>query len=131
MDSYLHPIEKAVIQGGITGLATCVYYGYNAQASVPYLGQTNLCYVAGGVGALTSVINDVIHKFVKEEVPIRKKAEDYTSIGLGVGVGAVMYNYALCLVNPNLCRDTGIITNSIIGGGSEFAGSFLYNLFVA
>ena len=131
MDSYLHPIEKAVIQGGVTGLATCLYYGMNARASIPYIGSTNLCYVAGGVGALTSVANDIVHKYVKDEIPIRKKAEDYTSIALGVGIGALMYNYSLCLLNPNLCRDTGIVANSIIGGGSEFCGSFLYNLFVA
>lgn len=131
MDSYLHPIEKATIQAGVTGLATCLYYGTYARATIPYIGTTRLCYVAAGVGAVTSVINDVVHKYVKEEVPIRKKAEDYASIGLGVGIGAVMYNYSLCLVNPNLCRDTGIIANSIIGGGSEFGGSFLYNLFVA
>ena len=131
MDSYLHPLEKAVINAGITGLATCIYYGTYQRAYVPYIGTTRLCYIAGGVGAITSIANDLIHKFVKEEIPLRKKAEDYASIGLGVGTGALVYNYALFLVNPTLAKQTGIVSNSLIGGGSEFASSFLYNMFVA
>ena len=131
MNQYLHPIEKSLINAGITGLVTCMYYGYYQRAQVPYIGPAKLCYVAGAVGGITSIANDLMHTFVKEEVPIRKKAEDQASVVLGAGVGAVMYNYTMCLVNPSLCEDTGIITNSIIGGGSEIASSFLYNLFVA
>lgn len=126
----LHPLEKSAIQGLTTGLFTCVYYGSYAQARIPYIGQTRLCYIGAGIGAITSLLNDLVHKFVKEEIPIREKANDEMSVALGVGVGAVMYNYILFLANPNLARDTGIVANSLIGGGSEFAGSFLYNLFL-
>ena len=131
MDSMLHPIEKAAIQGAVTGLATCAYYGMYTRAYVPYIGPTRLCYIATGVGALTSVLNDVVHKFLKEEVPIRKKAEDYASIALGASTGAVLYHYTMFLINPTLAEDTGLFTNAAIGGGSEFAGSFIYNLLVA
>ena len=127
---YLHPLEKSVIQGATTGLATCLYYGSNAQATIPIVGQTNLCYIGAGVGLLSSLVNDGVHKFVKQEIPIREKANDQMSTALGVGVGALMYNYILFLANPNLARDTGIVANSVIGGGGEFAGSFLYNLFL-
>ena len=127
---YIHPLEKSVIQGAVTGLATCIYYGSAAQARALGM-KTRLCYVGAGVGAVTSLINDFVHSYVKEEVPVRKKAEDQLSMGVGVGVGALVYNYMLFLVNPNLARDTGIVANSIIGGSSEFAGSFLYNLFLA
>ena len=130
MKDYLHPLEKSLIQGATTGLITCAYFGANALANVPYFNNVRLCYVAGIVGAGTSIINDIVHDFVKAEVPIRKKANDQMSMLLGVGVGAVVYNYGLALVNPNLARDTGFITNSIIGGVSEFSGSFLYNVFV-
>ena len=131
MESYLHPVEKAIINAGVTGLATCAYYGMNARGTVPVIGATRLCYIAGGIGGITSIANDIVHSYVKPEVSIRKKAEDYESIAIGVGLGAILYNYTMCLANPNLCRDTGIITNSVIGGGSEFTSSFLYNMFVA
>ena len=130
MDTYLHPLEKSAIQGAVTGLATAVYYGMDAQAVISYIGQTRLAYIGAGVGLATSLLNDGVHKFVKEEIPIRQKANDQMSVAVGVGVGALMYNYLLFLANPNLARDTGIIANSIIGGGSEFAGSFLYNMFL-
>ena len=127
---YLHPLEKAIIQGATTGIFTCIYYGSDARAVIPYIGATNLCYVGAGVGAISSIINDVAHSYIKEEIPIREKANDQMSVAVGVGIGALVYNYVLFLANPNLARDTGIIANSVIGGGGEFAGSFLYNLFL-
>ena len=127
---WMHPIEKSAIQGVVTGIATCAWYGTGAQARI-FGKQTKLCYIGAVAGAVTSILNDVVHSFVKEEIPVRKKAEDQLSIGIGVGTGAVMYNFVLLLANPNLARDTGVLTNAVVGGGSEFVGSFLYNLFVA
>ena len=128
--NYIHPLEKSAIQGVATGIATCVYYGMNAKARI-FGSNTKLCYIGAIAGAVSSLLNDAVHSYVKNEVPIRKKAEDQASVGLGVAVGALMYNYVLFLANPNLARDTGIVANSLIGGGSEYAGSFLYNLFLA
>ena len=124
----LEPIEKSAIQGAVTAIATGAYFGMRQKATIPIIGITNLTYVAFGVGAAASIVNDLIHKFVFEEIHISEKAQDQASMVLAAGLGAVVYNYSMCLVNPNLCRDTGILTNSIIGGGSEIAGSFLYNL---
>ena len=66
---YIHPLEKSAIQGAITGLATCVYYGSKDQGKA-FGYTTRLCYIGGGVGTITSIVNDVVHSFVKEEVPI-------------------------------------------------------------
>ena len=128
LNSYLGTAEKAGIQGAVTGAATCLYYGMNAVARVPFIGDTKLCYVAACVGVATSVADDLIHKFVKEEVQISKKAEDEASMVIGAGAGAAMYHLSLTAINPALAKDTGLLMNACIGGGSELAGSFIYNL---
>ena len=101
-NSYMYTLEKAAIQGAVTGAATCLYYGMNALGRVPYFGDVKLCYIAAGVGAGTSLINDVIHNFVKEEVHISKKAEDEASMVIGAGAGAAIYHLSLSALNPNL-----------------------------
>ena len=126
--NFMSAVEKSIIQGLTTGLATGCYYGTGALAQVPVLGQTKLIYVAAVVGGAASLLNDAVHNFVKEEIHISKKAEDETSMVLGAGIGAIMYNFSLSAINPTLARDTGIWLNSAIGAGSELAGSFVYNL---
>ena len=128
MAQTMNVLEKAAIQALITGGATGLYYGMNAMARIPYLGDTKLMYVATGVGGVTSLINDLVHKFVKEEVHIARKAEDQASMVIGTGVGAAMYHLSLSIINPSLANDTGLLMNACIGGGSEIAGSFVYNL---
>ena len=128
MDQTMHVVEKAAVQAIITGGATGLYYGMNALARVPYFGDTKLMYVATVVGGVTSLANDLIHKFVKEEVHIARKAEDQASMVIGAGVGAAMYHLALTGLNPALAGDTGLLMNACIGGGSEIGGSFVYNL---
>ena len=128
MDTPFHVFEKALIQGAVTGGMTGLYYGIRAIARVPYFGDVKLMYVATVIGGLTSVANDYIHKFVKDEVHIARKAEDQASMVIGTGVGAAMYHLSLTAINPSLARDTGLLMNACVGGGSEIAGSFIYNL---
>ena len=127
-ETFLNLLEKAAIQGLVTGGATGLYYGTNAIANIPYFNDVKLCYVAFGVGAFTSLANDYVHKFVKDEIHVKHKAEDQASLILGAGVGAALYHLSLSVLNPALARDTGLYMNAAIGGGSEVAGSFLYNL---
>ena len=124
----MNVVEKAAIQAVITGSVTGLYYGMNAMARVPYVGDTKLMYIATAVGGFTSLINDLIHKFVKEEVHIAKKAEDQASLVIGAGVGAAIYHLSLTAINPSLAGDTGLGMNACIGAGSEIGGSFVYNL---
>ena len=121
-------LEKAVLQGGFTCLATCLYFGTTPVAVLPYVGDVKLCYVAGGVGGLASIVNDLIHNYVLEEIPISKKAEEEMAMVVAVGSGALVYHFGLGILNPKLAADTGLIANSCIGGGSELASSFVYNL---
>ena len=127
-ETILHLSEKAAIQGAITSAASCLYYGTNALARIPYFKDVRLCYVAFGVGAVTSLVNDYVHKFVKDEIHIKNKAQDQASLMLGAGLGAVMYHISLSVLNPALARDTGMYMNGAIGAGSELSGSFVYNL---
>ena len=127
-EGLLHLGEKALIQGAITSCATGLYYGMNALARIPYCGDCKLVYVAFGVGTVTSLVNDYVHKFVKDEIHIKKKAEDQASMMLGAGIGAVAYHISLSVLNPALARDTGMYMNGAIGAGSEIAGAFVYNL---
>lgn len=100
--------EKSILQGLTTGVATGVYYGTDALAQIPMIGQTRLIYVAAAVGGVASLLNDYVHNMVKEEVHISKKAEDEASLLLGAGLGAVMYNFSLAAINPSLASDTCI-----------------------
>jgi hypothetical protein len=128
MDQTMQVVEKAALQAVITGGVTALYYGMSAVARVPYCGDCKLMYVATVVGGVTSLVNDLIHQFVKEEVHIARKAEDQASLLIGAGVGAAIYHLSLTAINPALARDTGLLMNASIGGGSEIAGSFVYNL---
>lgn len=124
----MHLVEKALMQSVVTGGATCLYFGMEQLAQVPYIGETKLCYVGAGVGLLASIANDMIHSFVLEEIPINKKAEEEAAMVVAVGTGALVYHFGLSLVNPALAADTGLVANCVIGGGSELASSFAYNL---
>lgn len=128
MDQTMNVVEKAAIQSLITGGATGLYYGMNAIARIPFVGKTKLIYVATAVGGLTSLANDLVHRFVKDEVHITRKAEDQASLVIGAGVGAAIYHLSLAAINPSLAYDTGMLMNGCIGGGSEIAGAFVYNL---
>ena len=121
-------LEKAAIQAGVTCLATCVYFGTEPLAVIPYIGDVKMCYVAAAMGGAASLGNDLIHQYVLDEIPINKKAEEEMAMIVGVASGALLYHYGLGLLNPKLAADTGIIANSCIGGGSELASSFVYNL---
>ena len=127
-ETALHLLEKAAIQGAVTGCATALYYGTNAIATIPFVEEIKLIYVAFGVGAITSLANDYVHKFVKDDIQIKHKASDQASMLLGAGLGAGIYHLSLSALNPALSRDTGLYMNAAIGGGSEVAGSFIYNL---
>lgn len=124
----LHYVEKAVVSGAITGLATCFYFGSDSLARVNFLGQVRLCYVGGAIGSITSVLNDVVHNYVLNEIPINKKAEEEVAMVLGAGTGALMYHFCLGTINPKLASDTGLLANASIGAGSELGSSFLFNL---
>lgn len=126
---FLDMIEKAVLQGAVTGVATGVYFGVDQLAQVPYVGETKMCYVAVGVGAVASVLNDLVHSYVLDEIPINKKAEEEAALVVGAGTGALMYHFGLSAINPKLAADAGLVANCVIGGGSELGSSFLYNLF--
>lgn len=126
---FLEMIEKAILQGAVTGVATCAYFGMEQLAQVPLLGETKMCYVGVGVGAVASVLNDLVHSYVLEEIPISKKAEEEAALVVGAGTGALMYHFGLSALNPKLASDAGLVANCVIGGGSELGSSFLYNLF--
>ena len=123
-----HYLEKALVSGAITGLATCFYFGSDALANVNYIGEVKLCYVGGAIGTLTSLLNDCVHNYVLEEIPINKKAEEEMALVVGAGTGALMYHFCLGLINPKLASDTGLLANATIGAGSEIGSSFVFNL---
>lgn len=124
-------IEKGALFGGASIAATYIGFGQiSGSVFLPYIGAVPFVAFTFGIGVVTSLAVDVIHSFVIEEVAISHKAQDQASMVLGAVSGAAVMTGALYLIAPSLLDDYGLMTAAMIVGGSELAGSFIYNLIV-
>ena len=129
MKQYLNVLEKAAIASVITGAASVVTTGANWRVPLVFMrGSCPLFVFTGIAGAATSLINDGVHKLIKNEVNVNKKAQDEASIYLGLLTGAVAYYSVLYIANPYLVRDVGSWTVLGTGAAAELASSMTYNL---
>ena len=62
--------EKAALQGGLTGLSTALLHGSNRGIVTP-MGTYPAWAVTAGIGAGSSLLNDVLHKYVFKEIPVK------------------------------------------------------------
>ena len=65
--------------------------------------------VAGGIGALNSVVVDALHLGINKGIPLPKKAKDLTTFGVSVGVSALSMYCLLRLGNV----DIGVVNYGI------------------
>ena len=124
---FMETLEKAGINGVISGAAAAAIFGSNAKVVPPLINMTMplYCYIFLG-GAVSSLITDGLHTFLKDEIPISKKANDRTSVVAGLVINGLVFAGLLELVNGQVAADFGRMTALAVGAGSEFAAASAY-----
>lgn len=121
-------IEKAGINGIITGIVTAGLFGMNAKVKTPFTQKNTmplyvLTFLGGGV---SSFVTDGIHEFVQEEIPVSRKANDQVSVITSLALNATLFYSALYLCDPVIAKDFGTFKALAVGAGSEWIGSASY-----
>ena len=121
-------IEKAGINGIITGAATAALFGHKAQVSTPFTEKNTMpLYLLTFLGgAISSFITDGIHEFVQEEIPVSSKANDQVSVITSMALNAGLFYGALYCYSPAVANDFGTLKALAVGAGSEWVGSASY-----
>ena len=120
-------VEKAGINGIVSGAASAVLFGTRAQVIAPMTNITMPLYALiflGGVAS--SLLTDGMHLFMKEEIPISRKANDRTSVLAGLAINAVVFAGLLEVTSPGIAFDFGRMTALAVGAASEFASASSY-----
>lgn len=121
-------IEKAGINGIITGAATAALFGLNASVRTPFVEKHTMpLYVLTALGGgLSSIVTDGVHEFVQEEIPVSKKANDQVSVLTSLALNGALFYGSLYLFNANVANDFGALKAFAVGAGSEWVGSASY-----
>ena len=124
----IEAFEKAGLNGVAAGAGTLCIFGTGAKVFMPYFGSNvNLGALAFGVGAVGSLVGDLAHKFIKDDVDISEKWKDRTSLLTGMAINGALFTGLLCLYDREVCKDFGYGMGFLVGAGSEFLGSASYN----
>ena len=124
---FMETIEKAGINGLVAGAASAAYFGINAKVLPPFMNTTMPLYALiflGGVAS--SLATDGLHVFLKDEIPISKKANDRTSVIAGMVINAIAFAGILEVATPGVASDFGRMTALAFGAGTEFAAASSY-----
>ena len=123
----MEAVEKAGINGIITGAAAAGIFGTQAKVIAPMMNTTMPLYALVFLGgAASSLVTDALHVFTKDEIPISKKANDRTSAVIGLVVNGVVFAGLLELADPTIAADFGRLTAVAVGAASEFAAASSY-----
>lgn len=120
-------LEKAAVQGALTCAATSLIYPVNGQVSTP-LGSVPLCYVSAGLGAATSVTNDLLHNYVFSEIPVNKKVKNDVSLIVSLVSSGLMFNLGMSLIHEDLVKEFGMWKGLAIGSGTELASGLVLDM---
>ena len=77
-------------------------------------------------GVASSFITDGLHIFMKDEIPISKKANDRYSVIAGMAVNGIVLAGLLQMTSPDIARDFGKMMALGLGAGAEFASASSY-----
>lgn len=124
---FMETIEKAGINGVITGACSVALFGTSAKVVPPFTQMTMPLYAyifLGGVAS--SLITDGLHMFMKDEIPISKKANDRTSVIAGLAINAIVFAGLLECVDSGVAGDFGRMTALAVGAASEWAAASSY-----
>ena len=124
---FMEAVEKAGINGLMSGGATAVLFGMGAQIASPIGNQViPFPIFAGIVGAGGSVLGDTLHLIMKDAIPVSKKFNDQASLLSGLAVNGVLFAGILYAYQPQVLEDFGMLQALAVGAGAEFAGSASY-----
>jgi hypothetical protein len=124
----MEAIEKAGINGIITGVASAMLYGPRAQVGTPFA-QTKLMPLYALMflaGAGTSLITDGLHMVLKDNVPISQKSNDRQSQITGVVINSIVFYGLIYYYDTSLARDVGALKALAVGAASEWVSSSSY-----
>ena len=123
----MEAVEKAGINGIITAAASAAVFGTQASVIAPFTNMTMPLYALIFIGGVaSSFVTDGLHVFMKEEIPISKKANDRSSVITAMAVNAVILAGLLQVTSPDIAADFGRMTALGIGAGAEFAAASSY-----
>jgi hypothetical protein len=124
---FLETVEKAGINGVIAGVASVALFGSRATVIAPMTSMTMplYCLIFLG-GAASSLVADGVHMFMKDEIPVSKKANDRTSLVAGLAINAIVFAGLLQFSDNNIAADFGRMNALAVGAASEFFGSSAY-----
>lgn len=121
-------IEKAGLNGLAAGAVTLTYFTPKAKVFMPWANSNvPLSAVAFGVGATGSLIGDLIHKYVIDDVDISEKWKHRTSLVTGLALNGGLFTGLLFLYDKSVCNDFGFGQAFGVGALAELAGSGSYN----
>ena len=124
---FMEAVEKAGINGVLTGGASAFLFGTGAQISSPIGGQTIPFPVFSAlVGATGSLVGDAIHLMMKEAIPVSKKANDRASVITGLAINGMLFGGLLYAYDPSILNDFGMLQAFGVGAGAEVLGSAGY-----
>ena len=127
MDAQRSWLIKAGLHSTFSALGTMYLFG-SAQFNLPFANTPAPLWVLGaGAGLVSSLASDYIHEFVKEEIPLKEKAQDEASLLIGAGVSAGSFLLALHLVDRRMIHDYGMVSALAVSVGAELGASFLVN----
>ena len=125
--TFIHAIEKAGINGIVAGISTIPLFGSDATIYVPMAKSSAPLYVlAFAVGGVGSLVGDLAHTFIKNEIHISEKSKDKTSLIAGIAINAGLFAGLLYCYDPQVFNDFGTLKALGVGGASEFVGSASY-----
>ena len=125
---FMEAVEKAGINGIVTAAASAAVFGTQAYVIAPFTSMTMPLYALIFIGGVaSSFITDGLHIFMKEEIPISKKANDRTSVITAMAVNAVVLAGLLQVSAPGVAQDFGRMMAIGLGAGSEFVGASSYS----
>ena len=133
MEQYSDNLVKAVVQGVVTSTATCFWVlnrgSERMYIRLPLVNQIVPAYVFAGVlGSLSSVGSDLLHTFIKKEIPISAKTQEQGSMILGALLGGSIFTAGMYLLDRNTIREYGLWNAMLVGGASDIIASFGTNL---
>ena len=123
---FMEAVEKAGINGLLTGGASAYLFGYDSSINSPFGQSMPFPIFAGLVGAGGSLVGDGIHLMMKDSIPVSKKANDRAStitsaIVSGMAFGGLLYAYDSAVLD-----DFGFLQAFAVGSLSEVGGSASY-----
>lgn len=130
---YTDNIVKAVIQGILTSTVSC-YWVLNKGSRKLYVTlplikrPIPISVFMAVLGAISSVGSDLIHTYVKKEMPISAKTQEQSSMILGALLGGGVFTLGLYLTNGDAIKEYGLFNSLLVGGASDIASSFGTNM---